>query len=130
MTLSQARLKLKQLGNELIKLLNVFLARKALIKGGVYQSKSRCGKPNCRCVREGKLHGVWKLYWTEGGKTKQIAIKKGTVYDYQRLTANYQRFRKARARLVKIYQEMIQLINFIEKGLTKGKVKSYLKGQR
>lgn len=130
MTLSQARLKLKQLGSELIKLLNVFLARKTLIKGGVYQSKSRCGKPNCRCVREGKLHGVWKLYWTEGGKTKQIAIKKGGVYDYQRLTANYQRFRKARARLVRIYQEMIQLINFIEKGLTKGKVKSYLKGQR
>lgn len=130
MTLSQARLKLKQLGSELIKLLNVFLARKALIKGGVYQSKSRCGKPNCRCVREGKLHGVWKLYWTEGGKTKQIAIKKGVVYDYQRLTANYQRFRKARARLVRIYQEMIQLINFIEKGLTKGRVKSYLKGQR
>ncbi|MEO0136898.1 MAG: hypothetical protein ABIL86_05130 [candidate division WOR-3 bacterium] len=56
---------------------------------------------------------------------KQIAIKKSAVYDYQQLTANYQRFR--RARLVKIYQEMIQLINFIERGLTKGKVKSYLK---
>ncbi len=127
MNLSQARLKLKLLANELLKLIDIFLARKSLIKGGVYQSKSRCGKPNCRCVREGALHTVWKLYWTEGGKTKQIAIKKGTVYDYQRLTANYQRFRKARARLVKIYQEMIQLINFIEKGLTKGKVKSYLK---
>ncbi len=91
----------------------------------MYQSKSRSGKPNCRCVRERALHVVWKLYWTEGGKTKQIAIKKSAVYDYQQLTANYQRFR--RARLVKIYQEMIQLINFIERGLTKGKVKSYLK---
>jgi len=130
MTLSQARLKLKQLANELLKLIDIFLSRKPLIKGGVYQSRSRCGKPNCRCVREGALHGVWKLYWTEGGKTKQQAIKKGTVYDYQRLTANYQRFRKARARLVKIYQEMIQLINFLEKGLTKGKVKSYLKNRR
>lgn len=130
MTLSQARLKLRQLANELLKLVDVFLARKLLIKGGVCLSKSRCGKPNCRCVREGKLHAIWKLYWSEGGKTKLIAIKKGTVYDYQRLTANYQRFRKARARLVKIYQEMIQLINFIEKGLTKGKVKSYLKGRQ
>jgi hypothetical protein len=129
-TLSQARLKLKQLANELLKLLNIFLARKSLIKGGVYQSKSRCGKPNCRCVREDALHVVWKLYWTENGKTKQRAVKKGTVYDYQRLTANYQRFRKARARLVKIYQEMIQLLNLLEKGLTKGKVKSYLKNHR
>ena len=127
MTLGQARLKLRQLANELLKLLDIFLARKPLIKGGVCLSRSQCGKPNCRCVREGKLHSVWKLYWSEGGKTKLIAIKKGTVYDYQRLTANYQRFRKARARLVKIYQEMMQLINLLEKGLTKGKVKSYLR---
>ncbi len=130
MTLSQARLKLRQLANELLKLLDIFLARKPLIKGGVYQTKSRCGKPNCKCVKEGAFHSVWRLYWSEGGKTKLIAIKKGTVYDYQRLTANYQRFRRARARLVKIYQEMIQLINFLEKGLTKGKVKSYLKNHQ
>jgi len=127
MTLSQARLKLKQLANELIKLLDVFLARKPLVKGGVYPTKSRCGKPNCKCVKEGALHTVWRLYWSEGGKTKLIAIKKGTVYDYQRLTANYQRVRRARARLVKIHWEMIKLINLLEKGLTKGKVKSYLR---
>ncbi len=130
MTLSQARLKLRQRGDELIKLLDVFLARKQLIKGGVCLSRSKCSKPNCRCVREGKLHAVWKLYWTEGGKTRLKALKKGVVYGYQRLTANYQRFRKARARLVKIYQEMIQLINFLEKGLTKGKVKSYLRSRQ
>ncbi len=130
MTLSQARLKLRHLGNELIKLLDVFLARKQLIRGGVCLSRSKCGKPNCRCVREGKLHGVWKLYWTEGGKTKLKALKKGEVYEYQHLTANYQHFRKARARLVKIYQEMIQLINFLEKGLTKANVKSYLRSRQ
>jgi len=125
MTLSQARLKLRQLGNELIKLLDIFLVRKPLIKGGVCLSQSKCGKPNCRCVREGKLHAVWKLYWTEDGKTRLKALKKGVVYDYQRLTVNYQRFRKTRARLVKIHQEMIRLINFLEKGLTKSSIKSY-----
>ena len=76
MTLSQARLKLRQLGNELIKLLDIFLVRKPLIKGGVCLSQSKCGKPNCRCVREGKLHAVWKLYWTEDGKTRLKALKK------------------------------------------------------
>ncbi len=130
MTLSQARLKLKQQGKELIELLDIFLARKPLVKGGVYQSKSRCGKPNCRCVKEGALHTVWRLYWTEGGKTKMRALKKGEVYNYQRLTANYQRFRKARARLVKLHQEMIALINFLEKGLIRGDVRNYLKRRR
>jgi len=53
MTLSQMRVKLRLLVNEQAKLLDILLARKPLIKGGVYQTKSRCGKPNCRCVKEG-----------------------------------------------------------------------------
>lgn len=126
MTLSQCRLRLRQLIGEQVKLLAVLLGRKRLIKGGVYQSKSRCGKPNCRCVREGVLHLVWRLYWTEGGKTRVKALRQSVVYDYQRLTANYQRFRKARARLVKIHREMIGLINLLEQGMTKKSIKSYL----
>ena len=127
MTLSQARLKLRKLINEQVTLLAVLMARKHFIKGGVCLSQSRCGKPNCRCVREGKLHAAWKLYWTEGGKTKLRALKKSELAYYQKLTGNYMRFRKARARMVKVHQQMMGLINFLEKGLTKGGVKSYLK---
>lgn len=126
MTLSQMRVKLRLLVNEQAKLLDILLARRPLIKGGVYQTKSRCGKPNCRCVKEGSLHLMWRLYWTEDGSARLKALKKHEVYDYQRLTANYQRFRKARAQLVKIHQEMIQLVNLLEKGMTKGKIKHYL----
>jgi hypothetical protein len=130
MTLSQCRLKLRKLINEQIKLLAVLLARKQLIKGGVYQSKSRCGKLNCKCVKEGILHLVWRLYWTEEGKTKMRALKKSEVVYYQKLTKNYMRFRKARARLVKIHQEMIILVNLLERGMTKDSVKGYVKRVR
>lgn len=44
--------------------------------GGVYQTKSRCGKPNCRCVKEKTLHSVWRLYRTEDGKARLKALKK------------------------------------------------------
>lgn len=125
MTLSQCRVRLRQLIQEQTRLLAVFLARKTLVKGGIYESKSRCGKPNCRCAREGIMHVIWKLYWTEGGKTRQQAIKKGMVYDYRRLTANYQRFRHARAQLVKIHRAMMVLVNQLEKGMTKSSVKAY-----
>ena len=124
--LFRSRVKLRLLVNEQAKLLDILLARKSLIKGGVYQTKSRCGRSNCRCVKEGSLHLIWRLYWTEDGKARLKALKKHEVYDYQRLTINYQRFRKARARLVKIHQEMIRLINLLEKGMTKGKIKYYL----
>ncbi|MGQ9701600.1 MAG: DUF6788 family protein [bacterium] len=125
MTLSQCRLRLRQLTQELNKLIMIFLRRKILIKGGVCLTRSRCGKVNCRCVKDDALHLAWKLYWTEDGKTRQKTIGKGVVYDYQRLMGNYLRFRKARARFVKIYQEMIQLINLLEKGMTKSSIKSY-----
>lgn len=125
MTLSQARQKLRRLVTEQVKLLTVLLARKHLIKGGVYLNKTRCGKPNCKCVREGILHTSWKLYWTEDGKTQQQTLKKSEVAYYQKLTKNYMRFRKARARMVKIHQEMMKLINLLEKGMTKSSVKRY-----
>jgi len=88
----------------------------------VYQTLSRCGKPNCKCVREGALHAAWRLYWTEGGKTRLKILHPSEVADYQRLTGNYIRFRKARARLVKIHQKMIALVNQLEKGMTKSSV--------
>lgn len=130
MTLSKARLKLRKLIDEQVKLLVTLLARKHLVEGGVYLSKSRCGKPNCKCIREGILHTIWKLYWTEDGKTKQRALRKSEVVYYQKLTGNYMRFRKARARLVKIHKEMIELINVLEKGLTKESIKGYVKRKR
>ncbi len=126
MILSQCRLKLRQLVNEQGKLLPILLTHKTLIKGGVYQTLSRCGKPNCRCVRQGILHPVWRLYWTAGGKACLRALRPKELYDYQKLTRNYMRFRKARARLVKIHREMIILVNQLERGMTKTSVKTYL----
>jgi len=125
MTLSQARLKLKKLFEEERELLAVFLARRRLIRGGVYQARFRCGKPNCRCQREGQLHHHWRLYWTEGGQSRLRPLRASEVGYYQRLTRNYQRFRRARARLVKIHREMMVLINFLERGLTVGAVGDY-----
>ncbi len=127
MKISEARLKLRNLIDEEAKLITIFMERKRLLRGGVYQAFSKCGKANCVCVREGKLHIAWRFYWTEGGKTLNRVLSKSEIVYYQRLTRNYQRFRKARARLVKIHKEMIELINILEQGMTKESVKGYVK---
>jgi len=127
MDLSQARSRLNQLKDELVNLIPLFLKRRKLIKGGVYENKTKCGKGNCKCKMEGKLHLTWRIYWSEGGKTKVKAIKKGKYYEYKELTANYKRFREARAKLVKIQKEMIKIIDYIEKGLTKRNIKDFIK---
>jgi hypothetical protein len=130
MTLSKARLRLRNFVNEQAKLMIIFMARKPLLRGGIYQASSKCGKPNCVCVREGKLHIAWRFYWTEDGKTLNRVLSKSEVDYYQKLTRNYRRFRKARARLVKIHKEMIELINILEKGMTKESVRGYIKRER
>ncbi len=126
MTLSQIRLKLRKLIDEQRDLLTILIARKQLIRGGVYLNKTRCGKEHCKCVREGILHTNWKLYWTEQGKTRQRALKYSEVAYYQKMTRNYMCFRKARARLVKIHREMIDLVNRLEQGMTKSSVRRYV----
>lgn len=130
MNLSKARLRLRNLIDEGARLITIFMGRKPLLRGGVYQAVSKCGKPNCVCVREGKLHSAWRFYWTEGGKTLNRVLSKSEVDYYQKLTRNYRRFRKARARLVKIHKEMIELINILEKGMTKESVKGHIKKER
>jgi len=127
MTLSKARLRLRNFINEQVRLMTIFMARKPLLRGGIYQARSKCGKPNCVCVREGKLHVAWRFYWTEDGKTKNRVLSKAELAYYQKLTRNYIRFRKARARLVKVHKEMIKLVNILEKGMTKSRVKEYSK---
>lgn len=130
MKLSKTRLRLRNLIDEGAKLITIFMKRKPLLRGGVYQAVSKCGKPNCVCVREGKLHIAWRFYWTEHDKTLNRVISKSEVDYYQKLTRNYRRFRRARARLVKIHKAMIELIDILERGLTKESVKGHVKRGR
>ncbi|MBW2045886.1 MAG: hypothetical protein JRI96_13560 [Deltaproteobacteria bacterium] len=117
MDLSQCRLRFRKSIDEPIKLLPIFLGKRLLIKGGVYQTKTKCGNKGCKCEREGKLHVVWRFYRSNKGKTEIRTLKKGDVTEYKRFTQNYRRFRWARARLVKIHREQIKLLNFLEQGL-------------
>lgn len=116
MNTSQCRLRLKRLVGEETGLINVFMSRKALIKGTVYLMKTKCGKEGCKCAREGELHEVWRLTRSENGKTKTVSLGKKGIAKYQELTRQYREFRQARARIAQIHKEQIEIINILEKG--------------
>ena len=86
-SLSRTRQALVRLRDELGHLLEVFLARDALVKGSVYTLHRRCGKATCGCAR-GPRHGTLVLSWSERG----------------------------RARLVKLHAQMVALIDALEAG--------------
>mgnify|MGYP001557862079 FL=1 len=112
--LSRLRQSLTQLRDELARLILIFLGRDALVRGSVYQLRRKCGKASCVCVTEKALHATTVLSWSEGGRTRLQTVPREDLLRLRNLTAGYQRFRKARTRLVKVQAQMIELINKLE----------------
>ena len=113
--LSRTRQALVQLRDELGQLLELFLARAPLVKGSVYDLRRKCGKPTCGCVR-GALHGTLVVSWSEAGRTRLRPLPPGRRGELRAAVRRYQRFRRARARLVKLHAEMLTLIAALEAG--------------
>ena len=113
--LSRLRQKLVALREELGRLLEVFLARDSLVKGSVYTLQRKCGKPSCACAR-GALHGTLVVSWSEAGRTRLQPLPPGRRGDLRASVRQYQRFRRARARLVKLHGEMLVLIDALDAG--------------
>ena len=115
---SRLRLALKSLLAEHQRQLRQLLPVRQLVKGSVYELKTRCGKPSCHCASEdGPLHSSTVLSWSEHGKTRLRTLPPGERARYQQLTEDYRRFRQARAALVKLQRRMLATIDQLEKSL-------------
>ena len=111
--LSRMRQSLHDLAREIERVVLVFAERDVLVKGSVYEQRRKCGKPTCHCAN-GELHSSMILSRSEDGRTRLMAVRPGHLKDLQLLTERYQRYRRARARLGRIYQTMISLIDRLE----------------
>lgn len=83
------------------------------IRGIVYKLRRKCGKAGCRCV-QGELHESWVLAVSEKGCKRMRMVPKGKRVQWARLAARYHRFRRARAQLVKLFAEIIKLVDELE----------------
>jgi hypothetical protein len=111
--LSRLRLRLRELLGELREVLAAAYERTSVRKGTVYELARRCGKPNCRCAR-GELHRSMVLSWSEGGRSRLESLKASQVDRARSQTQAYSRLRRARARVVKIGREMVEILDRIE----------------
>jgi hypothetical protein len=85
--------------------------REPVARGTVYELRRKCGKPSCCCATEGQLHAVTVLSVSEEGRTRLRTIPPDQIAAVRALTAQYQRFRRARARLVKVHRQMVTVID-------------------
>ena len=117
MDASQLRKQLQECQREFGELLSVLKQRRPLIRGNAYNLRRRCGKDGCRC-QDGHLHESWVLSVPEKGRKRMRAIPKGKRAQWQSMTERYRRFRRARARLVKLSAEIIKLVDELERERT------------
>lgn len=111
--LSAQRTRLRSLQARAAKLVETFLARDALLPGGVYALKRRCGKPTCHCTR-GELHETPMLSYRGQGRPQNITPQPGQLPEFEKLTTAYQQVRRARAEWVKLHRQMLSVIDTLQ----------------
>ena len=110
---SQLRHSLGRLAGEIRQIVEPFFSDKPVIKGSVYELKTKCGKPGCRCAK-GQLHHRMVLSASEKGRTRLRVIPSGFLVEVQGKVRRYQQLRRARVRLIEVHKKMLQLIDEME----------------
>ncbi|MBW1848772.1 MAG: hypothetical protein JRJ27_16890 [Deltaproteobacteria bacterium] len=110
---SQLRQSLRRLANEIRQVGEPFFSDKSVIKGSVYELKTKCGKPGCKCAK-GQLHHRMVISASEKGKTKLRAIPDGFLVEVQTKVRRYQELRRVRVRLIEVHKKMLQVMDEME----------------
>jgi hypothetical protein len=114
---SRTRQRIGQLARQRRAVERVLLERPPVLKGTLVEVQRTCGKPGCKCAR-GEKHTCWQLSASVEGKTRTWNVSRRYVAKVNRLTDNYRRFRRARARWVRLNAQMLELINEMEAART------------
>lgn len=112
---SRLRQRLRQILGELPSILRPVFRSSPLWRGGVSDSRRKCGKENCRCTR-GELHVSPLLADRSGDKQRSFTLKGDELRLFTKLTEDYRAVRRARAEIVKITREMLEILDALEKG--------------
>ena len=115
---SRLRQALQTLLDDYQRQVHTLLPLRQLVKGSVYDLRTRCGKPSCHCASDqGPLHTSTVISWSEHGKTRLRTLPPGALAHFRQLTEDYRRFRRARAALVKLHQRIVAHVDRLETAL-------------
>lgn len=86
-----------------------------VLPGTIQKRQYSCGKPNCRCVTEGILHGPY-YQWTRkvSGKTVNINLEKDVAAIVKEWIQNNRKLRRLCSRLEKNTLAMLRIIANLE----------------
>ena len=104
---SRRRQEARTLYEELGGLLDTLLDRVPLFPGSLYEQKSRCGKPQCKCARGPYRHRQWCLSFVEDGRSRTRTVSAAVRPAVAALAAEYRRVRQARRRAAELFEALL-----------------------
>jgi hypothetical protein len=114
---SRLRQRVHRTANQIQKQLDKLMEKGPLIRGRVYPLRRKCGKAGCRCEK-GALHQTLVLAVPEQGRKRIRTVPKGKHEQWQLLAGRYRRFRRSRAQLVKLFGQLLVLVDELERQRT------------
>jgi hypothetical protein len=111
--LSSLRARLAKVQQELPTLLQDCFAREPLLPGSLYSLRRKCGKPNCHCA-QGALHESTVLSYRGEARPRNISPSPEQMDAVRKMTEDYRRARKARAKLVRWQRQLLALVDELE----------------
>ncbi len=85
--------------------------------GVVHEQHTRCGKPNCVCVREGRLHATWCVSYLQAGRRCHRTIPPETLESLRALAGRYRALRQQRAAMNQIVDRLRDVFDRLERSL-------------
>jgi len=104
---SRARLRLRESASKHDALVEALVRERGpLLKGSLHLGRTRCGKDNCKCAR-GEPHATALLVVPEGGARRTQYVRSAERPEVLQRTERYRRFRKTRAELRKLNNDVL-----------------------
>lgn len=91
--------------------------RGLLRSGSLVTVVRKCGKPTCHCAT-GQGHPTVYLSTKQDGKTRMVYVPADCVETVTQQAQGYRRLRKHRARLAKLAQESLRIIDSLQEALS------------
>lgn len=115
---SRQRQILRELAADYGRQLHQVLQVRQLLKGSVYQLRTRCGHPSCHCAKpQGQRHSATVLTWSQAGRTQIRSIPAPERARVRHRAEQYRQLRQARIALNRLHRQILGAIDRLEQAL-------------
>jgi len=116
MDASRTRQEVRRLVEEVGILAEAVLDRSPLFPGSLYEQKSQCGKPACKCARGPYRHRQWCVSFLEEGRSRTRVVPPAVRPAVAGLTGRYREVRRVRRRLAGLLADLLRKADALAEG--------------